>query len=171
MRLSALITPPIFAQARLRVRGDAQAQGDRPALGGQGRPVDGPGACVARSETVLLRTATGTVAPEQQFAIYYDGSLVANVQLIEGLDDSVSATHDPASYIPGLHVAGIATAATARWFEVWRGAAEKRDLVIRDCVREQSVHIAGAFVGAWTDGTWYELVIGAAMAQSTSTLV
>lgn len=130
------------------------------------RPFHGP-AEFARGTMVRvsLRAAAGTVAPLKEFAVYHDGVLVANVRSIEGLDDAVRATRHSAPYVAGLHIGGIAHPATAHWFEVWRSTGEKRDLVIRDLMREQSIHVTGAFIGAWTDGTWYELVIRAAMAE------
>jgi hypothetical protein len=73
---------------------------------------------------------------EQRFAIYHDNVLVANATTVAGLDKALAATteagFDPSVYVPGLHVAGLATAGATQWFVAWRGSGGKRDLAICD---------------------------------------
>lgn len=102
--------------------------------------------------------------PENQFAIYCDGSLVANVKVVTGLTEAIAATEEAGldlrdGYIAGLHVAGLGTAATSKWFVAWRSSGGKRDLVIHDRRSERRFLVTGAFISAWTDGRWYDLVI------------
>lgn len=104
---------------------------------------------------------------KREFAIYCDDVLVANVTTVDGLDEALAATReagfDPSTYVPGLHVAGMATAAATQWFVAWRGSGGKRDLAIRDHDREQTILVFGAFISAWSEGSWYDLVIAAAV--------
>ena len=104
---------------------------------------------------------------ERQFAIYFEGTLVANVLDVAGLDDAIAATEkaglDPSAYVSGLHVTGPTTAAGTEWFIAWRDIAAKRDLTIRDHARDRRILITGAFVSAWSDGSWYDLVIDTAV--------
>lgn len=106
-------------------------------------------------------------ASKRQFAIYCDDVLVAIATTVDGLDEALAATReagfDPSAYVPGLHVAGMATAAATQWFVAWRGNGGKRDLAIRDHDRERTILVIGAFISAWTDGCWYDLVIDAAV--------
>jgi hypothetical protein len=114
---------------------------------------------------VIARVVKGVA--ERQFAIYYEGTLVANVSEVAGLDEAIAATEDagfdPSVYVPGLHISGLTTAAASQWFTAWRSVAERRDLTIRDHGRDRSVLVTGAFIGAWNDGSWYDLVIDTAL--------
>jgi hypothetical protein len=111
---------------------------------------------------------------EQPFAIYHDGVLVANATTVAGLDDALSATvearFDPSVYIPGLHVAGLATATATEWFVAWRGSGGKRNLAVRDREHERTILVRGAFIAAWKDGSWCDLVLdGAVVVDGTAT--
>lgn len=108
----------------------------------------------------------------QLFAIYHDSVLVANVMVVDGLDEAIAATEqagsDPQVYVPGLHISGLATQDASNWFASWRGTGTKRDLAIRDHVRDRIVLVTGAFVSAWSDGAWYDLVIDTAVVDISS---
>jgi hypothetical protein len=103
----------------------------------------------------------------KQFDIYCEDVLVANVADVSGLDEAIAVTKgagvDPSVYVSGLHVTGPMPAAAFQWFLAWRGTGVKRDLKIRDHSRGRTILISGAFISAWSDGSWYDLVIDAAV--------
>ena len=109
----------------------------------------------------ITRRATG-----RQFAIYYGDELVANATTVDGLDEALAATEeagfDRRVYVPGLHIAGVASSAAAQWFAGWRDSGSKRDLTIRDHARRRTIRVTAAFIGAWSEGTWYDLIIDTA---------
>lgn len=72
---------------------------------------------------------------ERQFAIYFEGSLVANVLDVAGLYEAIAATEeagfDSNVYVPGLHVSGPTTAAATQWCVAWRSPRAGRIVISR----------------------------------------
>jgi hypothetical protein len=121
----------------------------------------------------MLTDVPATARPvndDVRFVLQFKDELVARVGTIDGIEDAIVATEevrlDPHVYVPGLHVARIA-AESSEWFAFWRSTGGKRDLTIHHEANARTIVVIGAFIAAWNDGTWYDLVIDAAFMRDT----